>query len=207
MGAVSRVRALWRAVRDQSDSREAAVVTWSVDHTVPEWSQLYPSSIREDEPILAEHAEILERRARSLGWRSLVPPETAAAAKAGKQARDGFDRLAERRARLARRLERGRTWTRELAGGATVRQIAEREGVTGPWIRFEVLFARLDAEITAELLRPGSWSAALSNEALREVARRKTPEAQARLFWPLVEQVQRKVGVDKPSDVEICASA
>ena len=85
-------------MRDQSDSREAAVVTWSVDHTVPEWSQLYPTSIREDEPILAEHAEILERRARSLGWRSLVPPETAAAAKAAKQAGEGFDRLAERRA-------------------------------------------------------------------------------------------------------------
>ena len=183
-------------MRDQSDSREAAIVTWSVDHTVPEWSQLYPTSIREDEPILAEHAEILERRAQSAGWRSLVPPRTAKAGKAGMKAGEGFDRLAERRARLAQRLERGRTWTQELAGGATVRQIAEREGVTGPWIRFEVLFARLDAEIAAELLRPGSWSAALSNEALREVARRKTPEAQARLFWPLVEQVQRKVGVE-----------
>lgn len=193
-------------MRDQSDAREAAVVHWSVDHTIPEWSQLHPAVIREDEPILAEHAERLERRARSSGWRSLVPPRTTAAEKLRKQAGDGIDRLAERRARLARRLERGRTWTRELASGATIRQIAEREGVTGPWIRFEVLFARLDDAITAELLRPGSWSAALPNEALREVARRKTPEAQARLFWPLVEQVQRKAGVDRFGEAEVRAS-
>ena len=189
-------------MRDQSDAGEASVVHWSVDHTIPEWSQLHPAVIREDEPILAEHAEALDRRARSAGWRSLVPPLMM---KAEKQAGDGFDRLAERRGRLARRLERGRTWTRELASGTTVRQIAEREGVTSPWIRFEVLFARLDEEITAELLRPGSWAAALSNEALREVARRKTPEAQARLFWPLVEQVERKV--DRSGELETRASA
>ena len=181
------------AIYDQSDAAEPAVVTWSVDLTVPERFRLGHGTIREDEPVLARHAEALDQRARQAGWRMSVRP--AAAAKTAESvmlAGIGADPLADRRAALARRLERGRAWAVELAGGTKARKIAAREGVSDTWVRFEVLLGGLDPEIVEELLRPGSLAAALSNEALREIARRKSALAQRGLFWPLVRQLQRK---------------
>lgn len=181
------------AIHDQSDAAEPAVVTWSVDHTLPERLTLCHGTIREDEPVLSRHAEALDQRARQAGWRMAVRPAAAArTAEGGMVAGIGVDALADRRAVLARRLERGRGWALELAGGTRARVIAAREGVTDTWVRYEVLLAGLDGEVTAELLRPGSLSAALSNESLREIARRKTPQAQRGLFWPMVRQIQRK---------------
>lgn len=186
------------AIYDQTDDFEPAVFTWQVNIPIPERIQLGHGLVHDDEAVLSRHEEAVALRARRAGWRMAVRPAAAArTVAAGLEAGLGVDALADRRATLARRLARGCAWAAALRDGATAAEIAEREGVSDPWVRMEVLLTRLDAPIVAELLKPGSLAAALSNEALREVARRRSAEAQRALFWPLVQQIQAEAAAGR----------
>ena len=168
-----------------------------------------PSGWRSDRGELAPAEEVLERHARLLtrqaGRRGFAAQAQTALAEARPAAQvslmgpGGVDPLHERRMTLVQRMTLGRAALDALKDGRKIADMAAEARCTDTWIRNLMLLGGLPAEIQAEIRRPRSLAAALSDRQLREVSRRKDPAEARVLFEELLGQIQSFVQHNIPS--------
>ncbi len=150
------------------------------------------------EAVVERHAKTLTRQAGRRGFAAQAQAAQAQAALA--EARPvaevsvmgpgGLDPLQERRTTLVQRLAMGRAALEAYREGRKIADMAAEAGCTGTWIRKLMQLARLPEEIQAEIRRPRSLAAALSDLQLREVAMRRKPSIARALFEELLGQVR-----------------
>lgn len=182
-----------RAIPDHKDP-EPLIATWTVRGFVPPAWRFDRSTPAPAEAVLKRHAQMLTRQA---GRRGFVAQAQTALASARPVAQvlvvgpGGLDPLAERRTTLLQRLTLGRAAREAFLEGKKIADMAAEARCTDTWIRNLMLLAGLPEEIQAEIRRPRSLAAALSDRQLREVARRRKDPAAARaLFEALLGQVR-----------------